>query len=79
MNRKEIVSLYGKMIKDALATRGKSQYWLRDNTGLCVSTINKIVRGKSDPSISTVALINEVLELSIDNKFSHLVQGEDDV
>jgi ribosome-binding protein aMBF1 (putative translation factor) len=75
MKRKEISALYGNMIKDALAAKGVSQYWLQDNTGLCVSTINKIVTGKSVPSLPTVALINEVLGLKIDRKFSHLVQG----
>lgn len=48
-------------IKEVLEKKGKSQYWLAQETGITANSINGYVLGKVEPSLTNLARIAEVL------------------
>jgi transcriptional regulator with XRE-family HTH domain len=48
-------------IKEVLAKRGKSQYWLAQETGITNNSINAYVNGRVEPSLTNLSRIAEAL------------------
>lgn len=58
---KIISQRFGVAVKRALDARGKSQYWLADEVDMYVSSVNRIVTGKSEALLSTAVRIADAL------------------
>lgn len=52
---------FGKGLKYALDVRGKSQYWLAGEVDMCVSSVNRIITGKSEAMLSTAVRLADAL------------------
>jgi transcriptional regulator with XRE-family HTH domain len=48
-------------LKEVLEKKGKSQYWLAQQTGITNNSINAYVNGKVEPSLTNLERIAEVL------------------
>lgn len=50
-------------LKEVLEKKGKSQYWLAQETGITNNSINAYVNGKVEPSLTNLARIAEALNV----------------
>lgn len=51
-------------IKEALEKKGKSQYWLAQETGITNNSINSYVNNKVEPSLTNLFRIAEALKVN---------------
>jgi transcriptional regulator with XRE-family HTH domain len=52
-------------VKATLDALDKSQYWLEEQTGVGVSSLNKIIIGKSNPMLATAIKISQALKIDV--------------
>lgn len=63
---KEKFSTFGKILKLVLTMEGLSQSWLADRLGLARPTIATYISGRSEPSLSNLCKIADILDVSTD-------------
>ena len=56
---------FGRGVKATLDALDKSQYWLEEQTGVGVSSLNKIIIGKSNPMLATAIKISQALKIDV--------------
>lgn len=65
-NRTAHSRLFGKGVKEVLSRLKKSQYWLAHETEIGVSSINRIVTGKSEAQLGTAMTIASALRCTVE-------------
>jgi putative transcriptional regulator len=48
-------------VKEVLQEKGRSQYWLRNETGITDASISAYVNGRSEPSLNNLFRMAEAL------------------